>query len=300
MNALSSLTAATADGQGLFPLLTGIARLLGYLGFVVVVGLTFFLTWLWPTDRVEWVFIPLYYAGAALMFVATGLVAVFSASGSLADAFVGRTGSAALARMSMIALGVAFAWEILGSARRWRIPITIGQVVLIETYVLESDAWSQPWQLVKVLATTGHLAATAAWLGGLLALAVILIPSAHLEVLHDVLPRFSIIAIVGVITLVVTGTLHALAVAESVTTLATSTYGAVLAVKVIVFGVMLLLGNIGRGYAGRVAHRKVTEIDESASHQSVRAFAVAIGAEFALAVAVLATTAALVHVAPGT
>lgn len=131
------------------------------------------------------------------------------------------------------------------------------------------------------MATTGHLAATAAWLGGLLALAAILIPSAHLEVLHDVLPPFSVIAIFGVITLVVTGTLHALAIAESVTALATSTYGAVLLVKVIVFGMMLLLGNVGRRYTGRLAHRKVTEIDESASDKSVRAFAVAMGAEFA-------------------
>jgi putative copper export protein len=106
------------------------------------------------------------------------------------------------------------------------------------------------------------------------------------------------VAIVSVVTLVVTGCLHALAIAGSVSALVTSTYGAVLSAKVIVFAVMLLLGNVGRRYAGRLAHRKVTEIDESASDQSIRAFAVAVGAEFALATAVLATTAALVHVAP--
>ncbi|MEP6649324.1 MAG: CopD family protein [Lapillicoccus sp.] len=298
MTALASLATATADGQDLFPLVTGFARLLGYLGFVLVVGTTFFLAWLWPEDAVEWVFIRLFYGGAALTFVATALVAFFSASGSVGDAFVGRPGAAALARLSLVALGVAFAWEMLGDARRWRIPIAAWQLVLIETYVFESDAWREPWQLVKVVATTGHLAATAAWLGGLLALAAILVPSAHLEVLHYVLPRFSIIAIVSVITLVVTGALHALATAGSVTALAMSPYGAVLLVKIIVFGVMLLLGNVGRQYAAKLAHRKVTEIDESASDQSVRALAVAVGAEFALATAVLATTAALVHVAP--
>ena len=72
-----------------------------------------------------------------------------------------------------------------------------------------------------------------------------------------------------------------------------------LLVKIIVFGVMLLLGNVGRRYAAGLANRKVTEIDESAPGQSVRAFAVAVGAEFALATGVLAVTAALVHVAPG-
>ena len=298
MNALVSVVTATGDGQDLFPLFTGVARLLGYLAFVLVIGTTFFLAWLWPKDTVEWVFIRLFYGGAALMLVTTVLVAVLSTSGSLGDAFAGPSGATALARLAVLALGVGFAWELLGDARRWRIPILIWQLALIESFIVDSDAWREPWLVVKVLATTGHLAATAAWLGGLLALAAILVPSAHLEVLHDVLPRFSLIAIASVVTLVVTGALHALAVAGSVTALVTSTYGVVLAVKVIVFGVMLLLGNVGRRYAGRLAHRKVTEIDESASEQSVRAFAVAVGAEFALATAVLATTAALVHFAP--
>ena len=295
---LATLASAAAEGQDVIPLLTGVSRLLGYLGFVLVVGTTFFLSWLWPGGSVEWVFIRLFRSGAVLVLVATALVAFFGADASLGDAFAGKDGAAAFARMALVALGVAFSWEMLGDARRWRIPIVVWQLLLIETYVLESDAWREPWQLVKVVATTGHLAATAAWLGGLLALAAILVPSAHLEVLHDVLPRFSVVAIVSVVTLVVTGALHALAIAGSLNALLTSTYGAVLMAKIIVFAVMLLLGNVGRRYAGRLAHRKVTEIDESASDQSIRAVAVAVGAEFALATAVLATTAALVHVAP--
>ena len=298
MTASVALASVATEGQDIFPVLAGGFRLVGYLGFVLLVGTTFFLAWLWPEGTVEWVFIRLFRGGAALVVVATVMVTVLSAGGSLGDAFAGRTGAAALARIALVALGVAFTWEMLGDARRWRIPIVAWQLLVIETFVLESDAWREPWQLMKIVATTGHLAATAAWLGGLLALAAILVPSAHLEVLHDVLPRFSVVAIVSVITLVVTGSLHALAIAGSVSALVTSTYGAVLMAKVVVFGVMLLLGNVGRRYAARLAHRKVTEIDESASDQSIRAFAVAVGAEFALATAVLATTAALVHVAP--
>jgi putative copper export protein len=298
MTALISLASAAAQGQDLFPLLTGVFRLVGYLGFVLVVGTTFFLAWLWPQESVEWVFIRLFRGGAVLVVVGTVLVAYFSADGSLPDAFAGRSGAAALARMALVALGVAFTWEMLGDARRWRIPTVVWQLLLVGTYVVDSDAWGGAWPLVKIVATTGHLAATAAWLGGLLALAAILVPSARLEVLHDVLPRFSVVAIVSVITLVVTGSLHALAVAGSVSALFTSTYGTVLLAKVIVFGVMLLLGNVGRRYAARLARRRLTEIDESASDQSIRVFAVAVGAEFALATAVLATTAALVHVAP--
>ncbi|GAC1383151.1 MAG: hypothetical protein NVSMB4_11130 [Acidimicrobiales bacterium] len=298
MRALGGLATAT-DANDLVALLIGTARLVSYLGFVLVVGTTFFLAWLCPAQRVGWVFVRLFYAGLVLLFVGTAAVPVLTASGSVDDAFVGSEGAAALTRLSAVAIGVAFAWEMLGSAHRWRGPVALWQLVVVETFVVGSDAWSEPWRVVKVVATTGHLMATAAWLGGLLALAVILLPSQHFTVMHDVLPRFSVLAIVSVLTLTVTGGLHALAVAGSVSALVTSPYGTILTVKVVVFAVMLLLGNIGRRYAGRRAHRKVTQIDESVSDQSLSAFSVAVGAEFALATAVLATTAALVHVAPG-
>jgi putative copper export protein len=299
MSALAGFGTAAADASDLLPLLVGTARLAGYLGFVLVVGTTFFLAWLWPTHLVGWVFIRLFYGGAALLVVGTAAGQLLAASGSVGAAFAGTAGAAALARLSVLALGLAFAWEMLGSAPRWRVGITMWQLALVETFVVGSDAWSEPWRFVKVLTTTGHLMATAAWLGGLLALAVILLPSQHVRVLHEVLPRFSVLAIVSVVTLTVTGVLHALLVAGSVTALFASPYGTVLAVKVVVFAVMLLLGNVGRRYAGHLAHRKVSQLDESAPNQSISAFAVAVGAEFALAIAVLAVTAALVHVAPG-
>ena len=128
VNALVSVVSATGDGQDLFPLFTGVARLLGYLAFVLVIGTTFFLAWLWPKDTVEWVFIRLFYGGAALMVLTTVLVALLSAPGSLGDAFLGRSGATALARLAILALGVGFAWELLGDARRWRIPILIWQL----------------------------------------------------------------------------------------------------------------------------------------------------------------------------
>lgn len=288
--------AAPSGSDDLLVVLTGLARLVGYLGFVLVVGTTFFVAWIWPEEIVERRFIRLFHGGAALTFVATVSVALLTAHGSFSDAFVGREGATALARLSLISIAVAFASDVLGSARRWRIPIGIWQLAVIETVVLGSDAWDGPWQAVKITATTGHLAATAAWLGGLLTLAAVLLPSNHLDVLHSVLPTFSVIAIVSVLTLTATGAAHALAVAGSVQALMRSSYGTVLVVKVVVFGVMLLLGNVGRQYAGRLAHRKVIQLDDSASHNSIRAFAVAIGAELTLAMAVLAATAALVHV----
>ena len=89
------LTVATAAGetQDLYPLLTSVSRLLSYLGFVLVVGTTFFLAWLWPRASVEWVFIRLFYGGSLLLALATVATVVFDASGSFSDAFTGRSGN---------------------------------------------------------------------------------------------------------------------------------------------------------------------------------------------------------------
>jgi putative copper export protein len=74
--------------------------------------------------------------------------------------------------------------------------------------------------------------ATAAWLGGLVALAAVLIPRENLQELDRLIPRFSIVALFSVVTLVVTGTIHALAVAGGIDALVGSRYGLVLAIKV--------------------------------------------------------------------
>ncbi|AKU18239.1 CopD family protein [Luteipulveratus mongoliensis] len=293
---MTSLTVGLGD-EGLRTAIVGMARVLSYLGFVILVGITFFITWLWPEGRVLWVFYRLLQIGAVLTFVSSAVIPVLVATSGWAS-YGGREGACALTRMALVAIGYAFIVDVLNSSRHHRLLISAWQFLIVETYVLGSDAWGGVWAPVKVIATTYHLYATAAWLGGLLALAAVLIPSTSLEVLHGVLPRFSIVAIVSVITLTVTGVLHALVVAGGVSELVDSSYGTVLMIKIVVFAVMLLLGNIGRSYAARIGKRKVTDIDDATPPESVQAFAVAIGAEFALAVGVLTATAALVHVVP--
>ncbi len=270
-----------------------------YLGFVLLVGTSIFLTWLWPEGRVVQVFGALLGLGAVLT-VLTAVVAVpVSVEQVGLGAFGGRLGALALARAALVFVGVAFLQDVLASSRSHRGAISLWQLGMITTYVLSSDAWGGSWVAVKVIATSLHLLATAAWLGGLLSLASVLVPRQNLDALHTVLPRFSQVAIASVITLVVSGILHALAIAGSLHALATTAYGQALLVKVAVFGAMLLLGNVGRRYASRLGHRPVSSLDASAPEASITAFAVAVGAEFALALGVLVATASLVHFAPG-
>lgn len=274
------------------------ARVVLYLGFVLLVGTSFFLTWVWPEGRKVPIIGRLITVGAVVSIVGTVGTVLVTAPGW--EGFTGRAGACAFARISLVCFAVAFAPNVLKSPRNLRWPVAVWQLAIIETYVLGSDAWGGSWQTVKILATTGHLAATAAWLGGLLTLASVLIPRSGLDVLHGVLPKFSVVALVSVIVLTITGVLHALAIAGSVSALWNSTYGTVLVVKVVVFAVMLLLGNIGRQYAAHASSRTVPDLDETSAPATVHAFAVAIGAEFALAIGVLVATAALVHAVPGT
>jgi copper transport protein len=170
--------------------------------------------------------------------------------------------------------------------------------VVAVTLVVQSNAVEGDWQAVKVAATIGHLFATAGWLGGLVALAVVIIPQENVAVLDEVIPRFSTLAFVSVVLLVVTGTAHALAVSDGVDALLSSSYGLVFMVKALLFAVMLLLGNHGRRYAGEVTFRRLNSPERIALSPGVHALAVVMGAELATAFAVLGTTAILVLVAP--
>ena len=171
-------------------------------------------------------------------------------------------------------------------------------LLIAGTMVAQSDAIGGDMEFLKVVATFGHVLATATWLGGLVALAAVILPRENVQVLDEVIPQFSKIAFFSVIVLVATGTVHSLAIAGSVASLVTSWYGWVLGLKCVIFGAMLLLGNHGRKYAAGVAFSKLQTEEQVARSHSVQALAVVMGAELAIAFSVLAATSALVAVVP--
>lgn len=279
-------------------LVEGAVRWLSYLGLVMLAGTVVFMTWVWPDgarDRtLRWVI----SAGWVCTVVAT-VAALWLGSAASSAESVAHTAAAQLVRLALLSLAVGFGPDLLPVRLRAH-PLVVGAWVLgmVESYVLASDAWTQPWRAVKLVATTGHLLSAVVWLGGLLALAVVLVPRAGRDELHSVVPRFSRLATFSIATLVVTGTVHAMAVAGSVRALVTSEYGVVLGIKVLVFGAALLLGNEGRRYGVAIVRGRSGASPAESSERGLVVFAVAIGAEFAVATVVLAVTALLVHVAP--
>jgi putative copper export protein len=219
----------------------------------------------------------------------------------LGDIITPLGGAAQLGRLAALVAAMCFLPDIIsGAVVGWRRFVALTLVLVIAaSMVAQSDAIGGPWEIAKIAATGLHVLATCAWLGGLVALAAVLIPGEKVQELDRLIPRFSRVAQLSVVTLVVTGVVHALAVAGGVYQLASSRYGLVLLIKITIFGLMLLMGNERRKYAARAAFRQ-SHVQPGATVRvgGISTLAVVMGAELCIAFVILSTTSLLVMVAP--
>jgi len=236
--------------------LLGVLRLGGYVGYVLVAGTIAFASLIWPDGFRDRLLARVGATGAVvalLTTVGTPVVQAWARLTSLLEVS-GRTDAvAALIRSATLVLILTLLPELtgrhaVGAGPRIAAGVAAGVAAgsIAVTYVIQSDALSIRWPVVALIATSAHIFATAAWLGGLVALAIVVIPRSNRDALHAILPRFSRLAVAGVVTLTVTGVIHALLAADGIRPLLSSSYGLVLILKVALFAIMLLLGNQGR------------------------------------------------------
>jgi copper transport protein len=149
-----------------------------------------------------------------------------------------------------------------------------------------------------------HAWATAAWLGGLVMLAVLAVPL--LRALGDddrvhlgaaIIVRFSSLAVAAVVVLVVTGVYRALAELPSFHALWTTTYGVVLIVKLAIFVLMLVLAAWNRFMLHPRLERDALGIDPGGA-PALAALRASIRAEVVLAALVMGAVAVLVSIPP--
>ncbi|HVD81091.1 MAG TPA: CopD family protein [Propionibacteriaceae bacterium] len=290
--------------QDLMDLALGANRVLTYGGYVLLAGTLTFWSVVWPDGRRNRRLVVLAVAGTAAMIIGTlagPAIQLILGGRLLGDVVTPLGGAAQFARLAALIAAVFFLPDIVkASVVGWRRAVALTLVVFLAgTMVAQSNAIGGHWEVAKIAATGLHVLATCAWLGGLVALAAVLIPGENLMELDQLIPRFSKVAQLSVVTLVITGIVHALAVAGGISKLATSRYGLVLLIKVMIFGLMLLMGNHGRKYAIRAAFRQLhQQPDAPARSGGVSALAVTMGAELCIAFVILSTTALLVMVAP--
>jgi copper transport protein len=289
--------------EGAYAILISIVRVAEYAGFVLLAGMLMFLSIVWPQGRRDRRLVRLVVVGIALTVIGTiadPLVQAARYDGGVLDA-VGRTyAAAALIRLAVAVAVLMYLPDIVArDIHRWRTGVALAAVLLLEaTMIVQSDAIDGSWAALKVIAMAGHLTAVAVWLGGLVALASMVIAGDRLTEAQAILPSFRGLAIVSVLTLLVTGVVQAVVQAGGVGPLFGSRYGAALGVKAVLLVLMLVIADRSRRYAATPEYRPLNEFSRTMVPVAARPMTLAIGIEVALAAGALAATAIAVWFSP--
>ncbi len=250
---------------------------------------------------------------AGIVLYGIGLV-VWIGSGAAMVALLTdtRTGNALIVLALSVILAASVGWAMRHAGNpdapdpplAWGIGLAVGAIVGICTMSWQGHASDGTDASVNIPADAVHTLATAAWIGGLVGLLVLVVsPSRMLGVgdrvrlLAGAVVRFSTLAIVCVALLVITGTYRALAELGSLAQLTDTAYGIVLAVKLAIFAVMLAAG----GYARIVLHPRLEraavglDADDRGAGDALRT---SLRVELTLAAVLMSAVAILVALTP--
>ena len=308
------------------------ARYAGFVGLLLLVGAAVFLVALWPAGvsdrrarRLVWLGYGLLVAGSLGELVlqapyATGVGLGGVTATSFDDVVGTRFGTAHLVRLGLLAVtapvlvGLAARRRALtapsaGRPARWPVlfagPLAVG---LLVTWAYSGHA-GVTLPGLSVPSDVVHLAAMAVWLGGLVVLAVALLPVAQGARLHATLPRWSLVAMICVVALVVTGSVQALLEVGGWTGLVDTTYGRLLLAKIGILAVVLAVANVSRLWVRRHYLRPAAgpprpdgespPRSDDPSRTEIARLRQAVSVESLLGLAAVAVAAVLIEAAPG-
>ena len=271
-----------------------------YLGYILVAGMGTFWAIVWPEGQAV-----RRLRGVAAVGIA--LIGLGTVAGALVDLLLGEypreetaaseSGTWLLVRLAVLAAAGFFGVELLRHpVRGWRrVCVLVLVVVLTITLVVESTVVASP-QVVAITATMGaYLVAMAAWLGGMVALATLLIPRNRPAGLDGVWTRFSWFTGLSVLAMAITGAAQHLVVRGT----ATSRSGVLLLIEVPVLVATMLLSRYAVAYGKRMAFRERylpgLAVERSGQLPKLRS---AIGIQLILSVAMLGMAVAQLVVLP--
>ena len=302
--------------------LYAVIRFAAFTALVLLVGGLAFVALLWPAGaglarprRMLWaawiaavvttaIGIPVqavYAGGLPLSKIASSTVR----SGMLDDRF----GQVWSARLVLLAL-LAFVLVALGrrTAPFPKALLAGGAVLslaLLVTPGLAGHAAAEDLVPLAMTADVLHLAAVSLWLGGLAFLTAAVLPRREAGELAGIVPRFSRLAFISVITILVTGTFQGWRQVRSTDALTDTTYGRLLIVKIVFFALMVALAGLSRRLvqaryrvpAARLSFGPGTATTDPDA-ETVAGLRRTVGAETLIAVVVLAVTSLLVNAQP--
>jgi copper transport protein len=318
-SALARRLVAADNGDRAVGVVYGVARFVAFAGMVVFLGGCAFVLVLWHsgrrhrrTRRLLWCALAAAAIGTAAELPLQGVYAAGLGLGSaasrqvLADVVHTRFGLLALLRVGLlvIAAGWTHLWlewadEPPPAVRRDTTAIggVIGAGIILAT-ALSGHASTGRLFGIALAADVVHLAAISAWLGGLAVLAVCALPGPGTDELERLVPRFSRLAFGAVIAIVASGTYQSWRQVGTLPAFPATAYGRLLLAKIALFAGMVALGAVSRRWVRRRYPPAPSAHASDAVSHDVSRLRRSVGAEVAVAVAILAVTSVLVNVTP--
>jgi copper transport protein len=323
-------SAATTDGGPGVAIALGLSRWMGYLGLVLMLGGAVFLAvcWRdgWQHPRARRLLTAGWGLGMVAALLGLGIKGPFDAGLGLSqtgrwdldtEVLATTYGKALVARVVLLAgiaiwFGLRARMPALGNASPWAGALV--SVGLLATFAATGHASAGSGQVLAFPSDMLHLAAMAAWVGGLIMLATVLLPGRQLAEVAHAVPVFSRLASVSVAVLVATGTYQSWRQVGSFPALSGTTYGRELLVKLALVGVALSFGAASRiwvrqhyGSQQVVVHAlsatdvltpDATPKPAEVTPAGLRTLRRGVAAEAVIALLILAVTSGLVATAP--
>jgi copper transport protein len=298
-------SSAHAGADPLVGLVFWLMRWLSYASIALLVGSTFFVAFCWPAGfadnrfrllrRIAWWTALASAVGSLLVqgAEAAGSPLITAVDPALLVDTLGTTfGLLLLARIAVLIV-LRFLAD--------RAILFIGALLAVTWSASGHDGVGSDWPLA-LAADSVHLLAMSVWLGGLVILAGCVLlgsrPAAEVSLAAD---RFSLVALVSVVTLAVSGVVMALRDVNLTAALDGSGYAQLLLFKLAAFGLILCIAASSRSLVRSrllTASSRPTRRSTTDRLNAVSRLRLSVGSEAALATVVLGLTAALVATSP--
>lgn len=292
-----------------------LARCVDYFGMTLFTGGLFFFAFLWPSGadqgRARKVVGLGWLLGLAGTVAGLGLQGAWAAGRPAVDLFdwdlLGQVLDTRFGRvwfaktLLWLLAGVVLAdllqrGRIAAKSTAWRVGAGVVTLGLLRTTGLTGHAVESTRPLLTQLADLVHLAGICAWIGGLAVLLFGVLSRRDPGELAAVVPRYSRLAMVSVLAVIVAGVVLAWQTVGDWGRLSTTDYGRTLVVKLLVLAVVLV---IAQGSKSWVARRLDFAVVLRGDAATVRPFVYSVAAETALVIVVLLAASLLVTASPG-
>jgi len=325
------------QSDGVLGALYGIARWLVFAGIALLVGTATFSVIVWRHARTSRRARRIGWTGWATLAVGTILGGLVYGPYSRAlptgdiidldvvvDTFGTRFGQMALLRLVLLAIAAVLLPRLFRAAqsasepdplpRWWLATAGVTTIGIVMTPGIAGHAATGDLVALALPVDAFHLLAMSIWFGGLVVLSGAVLPGGSVQGLAAVLPRFSRTALICVAVLIATGTFQAWRQLGSLDAFRDTEFGRILVIKLIVFGVLLVVAMFSRNivtwlYAPPLDEAIPVVAGGADDHpeptpeeleSEVRRLRINVAVEVILAVAVLAASTLLVNAPPGT